>query len=162
MSVAISRKNGCSIWVIRPTRQSTLVAILTACFILAGCSSRVNGPQTQVRDVDGMLIQVSVRPGLPQDAGSTDPNAGAQVGDNTLTVTLQDDKTNAVIPDANVSAAPSTSLVDRQMAESGRSQGNGVYLVPIRFAVPDTYTVVVTVDRTAKFESEAQFTITAN
>jgi len=137
------------------------VVIILACLLAAGCSSKTAGPQEQTRDVGGMLVQVSVRPGLPQDESSAAPDAGAQVGDNTLIVTLHDDRSNAVIPDANVSAAPSTTLVDDQRAESGRSQGNGVYFVPIRFAVPDTYTVLVTVDRTGKSESSAQFAITA-
>jgi hypothetical protein len=137
-------------------------ALAIACLMLAGCSSRVTGPQRQVRDVGGMLIEVSVRPGLPQDSASAATSTGAQVGDDTLVITLHDEKSNAVIPDANVSAAPSTSLVGSQRAESGRSQGNGVYLVPIRFAVPDTYTILVTVDRPAKSETSAQFTITAN
>jgi hypothetical protein len=145
-------------------RQSTLIAvcIFLACVMASGCSSRVTGPQTQTRDVDGMLVQAAIRPGLPQDAAAAASGADAQTGDNTLTVTLRDDKTNAVIPDANVSAAPTNTLVGQQRTESGRSQGNGVYLVPIRFAVADTYTVLVTIDRTAKPESSAQFLFTAN
>ena len=146
---------------IRPL-AACMVALLAACLIGSGCSDRVTGPQRQVRDEDGMLIAVSIRPGLPQDAGSASPDGGAQVGDDTLTVELHDDKTNAPIGDANVSAAPSNDLVGQQQAESGRAQGNGIYLVPIRFGVPDTYTILVTVDRTARSEASAQFQITAN
>jgi hypothetical protein len=98
-----------------------------------------------------------MRPGLPQDIGNDTQNGGAQVGDNTLIVELHDDKTNAPIPDANVSASASTSLVGDQRPESGRAQGNGVYYVPVRFGVPDTYTVTVTVDRTARQETTSQF-----
>jgi hypothetical protein len=126
-----------------------------------GCSGHATGDQHQVQDVDGMTIAVSARPGLPQDQGADDSSGAAQTGDNTLIVELRDDRSGAPIPDANLSAAPSTDLTGVQGAQSGRSQGNGVYFVPIRFAVPDTYQVTVLIDRTGHPESSAIFHITA-
>ena len=127
----------------------TLSAILygAIALALAGCSSKVTGPQTQSATGQTVAITVSVRPGLPQDSGYATANASAQTGDNTLIVNIHDLNTNAPIADANVTAAPSSSLIDQQATESGRSQGNGVYWVPIRFGVPDDYKVEVDVQR---------------
>ncbi len=136
-----------------------LIAALCTLFV-AGCSSQPTGPQRQVRDTDGMVVELSVRPGLPQDQGQSSAG-GAIAGDNTLIVKLSNDHNSAPITDANVSAAPSNTLVGSQRPESGRAQGNGVYFVPIRFGVPDTYAVTVTIDRTGRPEAEAHFKIMA-
>jgi hypothetical protein len=138
------------------------IAALLLGLVSFGCSPKVTGSQHQSREAGGVLVAVSVRPGLPQDSETAVNATGAQVGDNTLTVELRDDKTNAPIGDANVTAAPASDLVGQQRGESGRSQGNGIYLVPIRFGVPDKYTVIVTIDRPGRSETSAQFSITAN
>jgi hypothetical protein len=126
-----------------------LFAAVSAILMIAvnGCSSKVAGPQKQVSVVNGIAIEASIRPGLPQDSGSDSPTDSAQTGDNTLVVQLRDSDNNDPITDANITAAPSTDLVGDQRAESGRAQGNGLYYVPIRFGVPDDYKVIVTVQR---------------
>ncbi len=138
--------------------RSAVLMFTAAALIACGCSRKTSGPQHQMRDVDGMIVQVSVRQGLPQDASGM---PGAIAGDNTLIVTLTDDKTNVPI-NATVSAAASTTLVGEQRPESGRAQGNGVYFVPIRFGVPDTYDIDVSVQRTGMPQSDATFKITAD
>ena len=137
-------------------------ALLTGLLALGGCAKRPSAPQRQMREEDGMVVSLTARPGLPQDTGSATSGSGAQTGDNTLIVTLVDNRTGAPIPDANVSAYASTQLTGQQRAESGRAQGNGLYLIPIRFGVPDTYKVIVDVQRPGrKFPTTLQFDVTA-
>jgi hypothetical protein len=148
--------------IVRQTRIVIFVN-LAATLIIAGCSDKVAGPQRQIQIVQGVTIAASIRPGLPQDSSSASTNDAAQTGDNTLIVQLNDATSNAPIPDANVTAAPSTDLINMQGTESGRSQGNGIYYIPIRFGVPDKYMVTVNVQRTGqRFPITTQFHFAVN
>ncbi len=131
---------------------------LSVMISLSSCSSKVTGPQSQTQSVGGVDIKVSIRPGLPQDMGNA-----AETGDNTLIVQLSDSNSNKPIPDANVTAAPKTSLITSQADQSGRSQGNGLYYVPIRFGVPDNYAVNLNVQRPGqRYPLTAVFHFTVN
>lgn len=106
-------------------RRIAGAAVLLA---LAGCSPRATmPPQPASQTVSGLTVQMTT----PQTPHS---------GDNTLNLTLTDAATNMPVPDANVTCTPNM-LAPRGTFEavSGRSQGNGVYQVPVRLPIATRY-----------------------
>ena len=72
------------------------------------------------------------------------------IGDNTLDLNLTD-STGVGVPIANISATATTPLTGNTGAtESGRSQGNGSYRIPIHTPLTEKYTVTITIERTGK------------
>lgn len=69
-------------------------------------------------------------------------------GDDTLVITLTNPTTNQPIGDANLTAL-TVSLAPHLpgVPTTGRAQGNGLYDIPVRFAIASTYRVELTVQR---------------
>jgi hypothetical protein len=121
--------------------MNTLAALCVAAGMLAlasGCSSpkHVINPQTvKVADLKAVI------------APEIDPPT---IGDNTLDFYLTD-STGAGVPIANISATATTPLTGNTGAtESGRSQGNGSYRIPIHTPLTELYIVTITIERTGK------------
>lgn len=72
-------------------------------------------------------------------------------GDDTLIVTLSNPTTNVPIGDANLTAL-TVSQAPRLpgVPTTGRAQGNGVYNIPVRFAIASAYRVELTVQRVGR------------
>jgi hypothetical protein len=125
------------------------VAIFAFLALISGCSNKLQPSGPAAQDKDGLHIQLV-----------TDPNP-AQVGDNTLIVTVTDSGTNAPVVNANITINAYNKLAGGGDQETGRSQGNGVYNVPIKLPIADQYTATVTVQRTGQPDVSAQFPIAA-
>src|SRR5579862_995069 len=99
------------------------IAIWALAALVSGCSNKLSPSGPVAQEKDGLHIQLV-----------TDPNP-AQVGDNTLTVTVTDGNTNAPVVNANVTISAYNKLAGGGDQETGRSQGNGVYNVPIKLPI---------------------------
>ncbi|HEX5323621.1 MAG TPA: FixH family protein [Capsulimonadaceae bacterium] len=117
--------------------------------LLSGCSAKVGPSSPVAQNAGGLHIQFA-----------TDPNP-PRVGDNTLIVTLTDSKTNAPVVNANVTGAAYNKVAGGGDQETGRSQGNGVYNVPIKLPTPDQYTANITVEQIGKPDVSAKFPLSA-
>ena len=130
----------------RPAAASVSLALALA---LAGCS-RSAAPSVP----------------LPLTAGSTTvtltSGSLAHTGDNTLTVTLADAATGAPVGNANITATPEM-LSPRLPGASttGRSQGNGLYTIPVRLGVASRYNIVLKIERPGKAAAEVSFPVEA-
>ena len=82
-------------------------------------------------------------------------------GDNVFTFTVTDSGTGQPVVNANVTAGTFNKLTGGGDRQAGRSQGNGIYEVPIKFGIPDTYELDVTVQRTGQPDAQARFTVEA-
>lgn len=115
-----------------------LVSVSTA--LLMGCSH--NGPtpaapvMQTIGDIRASLATVPTEP---------------HTGDDTLVVTLTDPSTNTSIGDANLTAQ-TVSLAPRLpgVPTTGRAQGNGIYNIPVRFAIASSYRVELQVQRVGR------------
>ena len=116
---------------------------------LAGCSrpSAPAAPASQT--VGGLTITLTASP-------------PPHTGDNTFVVTIRDAATQAPVGNANVTATPEM-LSPRLPGTptSGRSQGNGVYNVPVRLGVATNYNVALHVERTGQPAADVSFPIEA-
>lgn len=124
---------------------SLLLILLFTLLLLPGCSPkpRASGPVSQ--DSGGLRIVFA-----------TDPSP-LRTGDDTLIVTLTDESTNRPVVDANVTITAFNQLVGGGDTETGRSQGNGVYNVPIKLPIADQYMATVTVQRLGKPDVSVKF-----
>ena len=117
-----------------------------------------------------MLSGCSAKPGasgpVAQDSGdlhivlATDPTP-LRVGDDTLIVTITDQATNQPVVDANITVTAYNQLAGGGDTETGRSQGNGVYNVPIKLPIADQYMGTVTVQRLGKPDVSVKFPLDA-
>ena len=124
-------------------------AILALAALVPGCSDKLQPSGPVTHSAAGLNIQLA-----------TDPNP-PQVGDNTLIVTVTDATTNAPVVNANITISAYNKLAGGGDQETGRSQGNGVYNVPIKLPIADQYTATVTVQRSGKPDVGIQFPIAA-
>lgn len=124
--------------------------VLAAALVLAnGCSPRPQASGPVGQDSNGLHIQLA-----------TDPNP-LRAGDDTLIVTVTDLATSQPVVNANVTITAYNKLAGGGDTETGRSQGGGVYNVPIKLPIADQYTATVTVQRLGKPDSSVQFPLDA-
>ena len=103
----------------------------------------------------------------PQTAGSTvvtlASGGAAHTGDNTLVVTLADAATGTPVGNANITATPEM-LSPRLPGASttGRSQGNGLYTIPVRLGVASQFSIALKIERPGKAASEVSFPVEAS
>ena len=135
---------------LRVLTASILLTLATALMVvLTGCS------RTTV-----------LQPLSPQIAGSTvvtlTSGSLAHTGDNTLTVTLADSATGGPVGNANITATPEM-LSPRLPGASttGRSQGNGLYTIPVRLGVASRYNIALKIERPGNSMAEVSFPVEA-
>ncbi len=103
----------------------------------------------------------------PQTVGSTTvtltSGSLAHTGDNTLTLTLADAATGMPVGNANITATPEM-LSPRLPGSSttGRTQGNGLYTIPVRLGVASRYNITLKIERPGKAAAEASFMVEAS
>ena len=84
-------------------------------------------------------------------------------GDNTLTVRVVDAKTQAPVGNANLTASPEM-LSPRTpgAVTSGRAQGDGVYTIPVRLAIPSRYDIDLKIERPGQPPASVTFPVEAS
>lgn len=102
----------------------------------------------------------------PQTAANTvvtlTSGPSAHTGDNTLTVTLADAATGAPVGNANITATPEMLSPHLPGASTtGRTQGNGLYTIPVRLGVASRYNIALKIERPGKAPAEALFPVEA-
>jgi hypothetical protein len=117
----------------------------TGMLCMTGCSPRPQATGPVAQDSGGLHVVLT-----------TDPSP-LRVGDNTLIVTLTGQATSAPVVDANVTVTAYNQLAGGGDTETGRSQGNGVYNVPVKLPISDQYTASVTVQRLGKPDVTVKF-----
>ena len=124
----------------------TALAVAAA---LVGCSHPTAPAPPASQTVGGLTITLTASP-------------PPHTGDNTFVVTLRDAATQAPVGSANVTATPEM-LSPRLPGTptSGRSQGNGVYNVPIRLGVATSYSIALHVERTGQPPADVSFPVEA-
>jgi hypothetical protein len=128
----------------------TLFVILLPALAICGCSPRASKVGTQVSDSNGVKIELTAYP---------DP---AIAGANTFYVHVTDDDTGQPVVNANVTISAYNELAGGGDRESGRSQGDGTYMVPIKLGIPDRYNLDVEVQRPGHDDSDTTFTVDAS
>ena len=84
------------------------------------------------------------------------------VGDNSFSVTLADAVTHAPIGNANITATPEMlSHSGTGSPSSGRSQGNGLYQVPIRLGIATRYDITLHIERPGTPAVDVSFPVEA-
>jgi len=84
------------------------------------------------------------------------------VGDNTFSVTLADAVTHAPVGNANITANPEMlSHNGTGSPSSGRSQGNGLYQVPIRLGIATRYDINLHIERPSTPAADVSFPVEA-
>ena len=126
---------------------------LSAAFLVAGALAGCGHPAAPAappsRTVSGLVVTLTA-------------GADAHVGDNTFSVTLTDAQTRAPIGNANVTAKPQMLAPQmRGVGTSGRAQGNGLYLIPVRLAVATRYDLSLTVERPGHAAAQVSFPVEA-
>jgi hypothetical protein len=124
---------------------------LLALVLVSGCNRPAPTPaKPSAQTAGGMTITLTTLPSPPHS------------GDDTLVVTLNDAQTNMPVGNANVTAT-ATMLAPRTSgaAVSGRSQGNGVYNVPVQLGIATRYEVKLHIERTGQPPVDVLFPIEA-
>ena len=117
-------------------------------FLLTGCSHPA--PTTTAHKTVGDLT-VSF---------TADP--APHVGDNTFRVTVADAETQAPVGNANITADPQMlSQNGTGTKTSGRSQGNGVYLIPVRLGIATRYDISLHIEHPGKPAADVSFPVEA-
>lgn len=134
------------------TQKRRQLAPLPLWFVLAvtGCS-RTAAPQPLPQQIAGSTT-------VTLTSGSL-----AHTGDNTLTLTLADAATGAPVGNANITATPEM-LSPRLPGASttGRSQGNGLYTIPVRLGVASRYSIALKIERPGKAAAGVSFPVEAS
>lgn len=127
-------------------------ALASALFLilsLPGCSPKPQATGPVAQDSGDLHIVLT-----------TDPSP-LRAGDNTLIVTVTNSATNQPVVDANITITAYNKLAGGGDTETGRSQGNGVYNVPIKLPLADQYMATVTVQRVGKPDATVKFPLDA-
>ena len=114
-----------------------------------GCSSKGSKVGNLVSDSNGVKIELTSNPDPPI------------AGDNTFTITLTDDSTGSPVVNANVTVSAYNELAGGGDRETGRSQGDGIYDIPIKLGIPDRYKIDVVVQRPGHDDSNTEFMVNA-
>lgn len=84
------------------------------------------------------------------------------VGDNNFRVTVADAETQAPVGNANITADPEMlSQSGTGTKTSGRSQGNGVYQIPVRLGISTRYDISLHIDRPGRPAADVSFPVEA-
>ena len=84
-------------------------------------------------------------------------------GDNMLSVRVVDAKTHAPVGNANLTASPEMMAPRTPGAiTSGRAQGDGVYEIPVRLAIPSRYDIDVKIERPGQPTASVTFPVEAS
>ncbi len=84
------------------------------------------------------------------------------VGDNSFQVTVADAGTQAPVGNANITVDPEMlSQSGTGTKTSGRSQGNGVYLLPVRLGIATRYDISLHIERPGKPAADVSFPVEA-
>jgi len=117
--------------------------------LINGCSQKAQKVGDQVQDVDGLKIELTSDPDPPR------------TGVNNFYVRLTDDSSASPVVNANVTISAFNDLAGGGDRESGRSQGDGSYRVPITLGIPDDYKLDVEVQRPQHDDADVEFLVTA-
>lgn len=84
------------------------------------------------------------------------------VGDNSFRVSVADAETQAPVGNANITADPEMlSQSGTGTKTSGRSQGNGLYFIPVRLGVSTRYDITLHIERPGHPDADVSFPIEA-
>ena len=126
--------------------KSSLLIVMA--LLLAGCTHST-APTVSHKTVGNLTVTLTAA--LPPHAG-----------DNSFTVTLADSATYAPIGNANITANPEMlSQNGTGSPSSGRSQGNGLYLIPIRLGIATRYDIALHIERPGKPAADVSFPVEA-
>ncbi len=130
--------------------RSPIPFVLLTLVFVSGCARTAAPTASSEQTVAGMKVALATSPSPPHS------------GDDTLIVTLADAGTNAPIGNANVTAT-ATMLAPRTSGAqvSGRSQGNGVYNVPVQLGIATRYQIKLHIERTGQPAVDVLFPIEA-
>ena len=116
--------------------------------LLAGCSHPAP-PVTAHKTVGDLAVSFTADP-------------PPHVGDNTFRVAVADAVTQAPVGNANITADPQMlSQNGTGTKTSGRAQGNGVYLVPVRLGIATRYDISLHLERPGKPAADVSFPVEA-
>ena len=119
-----------------------------AALLLAGCSHPAP-PALARKTVGDLAVSLTADP-------------PPHTGDNMFSVTVADAATQAPVGNANITANPEMlSHSGTGSPSSGRAQGNGLYLVPVRLGVATRYDINLHIERPGKPAADISFPIDA-
>jgi hypothetical protein len=125
-----------------------LFCLCLTALLLAGCSKPAP-PPTAHKTIGDLSVTLTA---------SVPPH----VGDNTFSVTLADAVTHLPIGSANITANPEMlSHSGTGSPSSGRSEGNGLYQIPIRLGIATRYDINLHIERTGSPAADVSFPIEA-
>ena len=117
-------------------------------FLLAGCSKPI-APSVSHKTVGDLAVSFTA---------ATAPH----VGDNSFQVALADLATQSPVGNANITANPEMLSQNGTGSQtSGRSQGNGMYLIPVRLGIATRYDISLKIERPGKPAAEVSFPVEA-
>lgn len=118
--------------------------------LLTGCSHPAPPPAPPTQTSGGVSVTLT-------------STLSPHTGDNTLTVRVVDAKTQAPVGNANLTATPEM-LAPRTpgAVTSGRAQGDGVYTVPVRLAIPSRYDIELKIERPGLPPASVTFPVEAS
>ncbi|MGI4789317.1 MAG: hypothetical protein ACRYFS_10770 [Janthinobacterium lividum] len=117
--------------------------------LLTGCSHPAPTAAVSWKTVGDLAVSLTVSP-------------PAHMGDNMFSVTLADSATQLPIGNANMTAVPEMlSPQGTGSSSSGRSQGNGLYLIPIRLGIATRYDINLHIERSGKPAADVSFPVDA-
>jgi hypothetical protein len=125
-----------------------IFCLLGAALLLTGCSHPAP-PLASHKTVGDLAVTFAADP---------PPHAG----DNMFSVTLADAVTQAPVGNANITANPEMlSHTGTGSPSSGRAQGNGLYLVPVRLGIATRYDISLHIERPGKPVADVSFPVDA-
>jgi hypothetical protein len=125
-----------------------LFCLCLMALLLAGCSKPTPPPVAHKTIGDLTVTLTAIVP--------------PHVGDNTFSVTLADAVTHSPVGNANITANPEMlSHSGTGSPSSGRSQGNGLYEIPIRLGIATRYDINLHIERPNTPAAEVSFPIEA-
>ena len=122
--------------------------LLLSFFVFAGCSHPAP-PVVAHKTVGDLAVSFTADP-------------PPHVGDNSFQVTVADARTQAPVGNANITADPQMlSQIGTGTKTSGRSQGNGVYSLPVRLGIATRYDISLHIERPGKPAADVSFPVEA-
>ncbi len=123
-------------------------SFLLLSFLLAGCSHPVLPVQAH-KTIGDLAVSFTADP-------------PPHVGDNSFKVTVADARTQAPVGTANITADPQMlSQIGTGTKTSGRSQGNGVYAIPVRLGIATRYDISLHIERPGRPAADVSFPVEA-
>ena len=124
------------------------VALCAPALLLAGCS-HPTVPVLAHKTIGDLAVTFTADP-------------PPHVGDNTFTVTLADAAAHTPVGNANITATPEMlSHSGTGSPSSGRSQGNGLYTIPVRLGIATRYDISLHIERPGEAAADVSFPVEA-